>query len=59
MAYAIEAQRAELNEAKTALDKAFQMNLAMQLLNHSPQEIKDALIREGIEVPKWLEDKCA
>ena len=59
MANAIEVQRAELNEAKTALDKAFQANLAMQLLKHSPQEIKDALIREGIEVPKWLEDKCA
>lgn len=59
MANAIEAQRAELNEAKTALDKAFQANLAMQLLKHSPKEIKDTLIREGIEVPEWLENMCA
>lgn len=55
----IATQKAELNALSDALEKAFQANLVMQLLSHSPQEVKNALIENNIAVPDWLEEKCS
>lgn len=51
--------RKELSGMEDALEKAFQSNLVLMTLSHSPQEIKNALIQNGIDVPDWLEAKCS